>query len=547
MDYIKGTDRNQLSFLPECIEDYIDENNPVRLIDAFVDSLDLDELGFTKSTPNEIGRPAYDPRDLLKLYIYGYMNRIRSSRKLMKECRRNIELFYLLNKLTPDFRTIADFRKDNAIALKNTFKAFSKLCLKLDLFEKELLAVDGTKVRAVNSKDNSYNEEVLKKKIANIEEKIEKYLSSLETEDDNSSNDMELSEEKVSAAIDELNERKVKYEDLLDEMIESGDSQMLTTDPDCRRMHSKDGFHCCYNVQTAVDGGSHLIAGYEVTNHNVDAGLLYETVKNAKELLEIETITAVADKGYDSKDDILDCILDGTLPKVALKFDKVERNFEIPYEEAEITEEERNSLAADDIYRCMKAGVLPSFYEGKGLILDVQEKNHLSCFLRDEDGQVTCPMGNILKTSKQKKNKTVYFDRMSCRHCRNKCTTASFKEVAFGPNTNCVPVMVFGDPTAELQKIPDDAKISPANHTLSTSKVPKKKVVLRIPEEKELLKQRKCLAEHPFGTVKWYHGAHYLLCKGIEKASAEMGLAFLAYNMTRAINMVGIRKIIEAI
>ena len=126
MDYIKGTDRNQLSFLPECIDDYIDENNPVRLIDAFVDSLDMNELGFKKSHPNETGRPAYDPRDLLKLYIYGYMNGIRSSRKLMKECRRNIELFYLLGKLTPDFRTIADFRKDNAPALKNTFKAFSK-------------------------------------------------------------------------------------------------------------------------------------------------------------------------------------------------------------------------------------------------------------------------------------------------------------------------------------------------------------------------------------------------------------------------------------
>ena len=547
MDYIKKADRNQLSFLPECIDDYIDENNPVRLIDAFVDGLEMGALGFRKSHPNETGRPAYDPRDLLKLYIYGYMNRIRSSRKLMKECRRNIELFYLLGRLAPDFRTIADFRKDNATALKNTFKAFSKLCLKLDLFEKELLAGDGTKIHAVNSKDNCYNESVLKKKLSNIEEKIENYLSSLETSDNSSSDDMELSEGKISEAIDELNERKIKYENLLDEMIESGESQILTTDPDCRRMHSKDGFHCCYNVQTAVDGGSHLIAGYEVTNHNVDAGLLYETVKNAKELLEIETVTAVADKGYDSKKDILDCVLDGTVPKVALKFDKVERNFEIPYEEVEVSEEERNSLAADDIYRCMKAGILPKFYEGKGLILEVQEKNHLSCFLRNEDGQVTCPMGNLLKTSKQKKDKTVYFDRMSCRHCRNKCTTASFKEVAFGPNTNCVPVMVFGNPTVELQKIPDDAKISPANHTLSTSKVPKKKVVLRISEEKELLKQRKCLSEHPFGTVKWYHGAHYLLCKGIEKASAEMGLAFLAYNMTRAINMVGIKKIIAAI
>ena len=198
MDYIKKADRNQLNFLPECIDDYIDENNPVRLIDAFIDGLEMGALGFRKSHPNETGRPAYDPRDLLKLYIYGYMNRIRSSRKLMKECRRNIELFYLLGRLAPDFRTIADFRKDNATALKNTFKAFSKLCLKLDLFEKELLAVDGTKIHAVNSKDNCYNESVLKKKLSNIEEKIENYLSSLETSDNSSSDDMELSEGKIS-------------------------------------------------------------------------------------------------------------------------------------------------------------------------------------------------------------------------------------------------------------------------------------------------------------------------------------------------------------
>lgn len=154
MKYIQGSDRNQLSILPDCIEDYIDENNPVRVIDAFVNSLDMNLLGFLRAKPNQTGRPSYDPRDLLKLYIYGYLNRLRSSRKLEKECTRNIELFYLLNKLTPDFRTISDFRKDNAKALKNTFRAFGKLCLKLNLFNKELLAVDGTKIRAVNSKDN---------------------------------------------------------------------------------------------------------------------------------------------------------------------------------------------------------------------------------------------------------------------------------------------------------------------------------------------------------------------------------------------------------
>ena len=161
MRYVEGQDREQITILPDCIEDYIGEENPVRVIDAFINSLDLKEAGFKRSTPNDMGRRAYDPRDLLKLYVYGYFNRIRSSRRLMTECTRNIELFYLLGKLVPDFRTIADFRKENAKALKKVFQAFVKICMKLGLYQKELLAVDGSKFRAVNSNANAYNAEVL--------------------------------------------------------------------------------------------------------------------------------------------------------------------------------------------------------------------------------------------------------------------------------------------------------------------------------------------------------------------------------------------------
>ena len=201
MKYIQGTDRNQLSILPECIEDYIDEDNQVRVIDAFVNSLDMEKLGFERAVPNLMGRPSYDPRDLLKLYIYGYLNKIRSSRKLEKECTRNIELFYLLKKLTPDFRTISDFRKDNPKAIKNTFKAFGKLCLKLNLFNKELLAVDGTKIRAVNSKENCYNMEVLEKKLANIEEKLNAYLNRLDEADETENENTETEKESIKKAI----------------------------------------------------------------------------------------------------------------------------------------------------------------------------------------------------------------------------------------------------------------------------------------------------------------------------------------------------------
>ena len=165
------------------MEDTISDENPVRVIEAFVDSLDMEALGFQKAKPEQTGRPGYDPRDLLMLYLYGYLNRIRSSRMLMRECRRNIELFYLLGGLKPDFRTIADFRKDNAQAIRNRFRAFGKLRVKLGLYNRELLVVDGTKIRAVNSKENCYNQEVLEKKLAHIDEKIAAYLAALDEQD----------------------------------------------------------------------------------------------------------------------------------------------------------------------------------------------------------------------------------------------------------------------------------------------------------------------------------------------------------------------------
>lgn len=226
----------------------------------------MDKLGFKRAKPNDTGRPAYDPRDLLKLYIYGYFNKIRSSRKLMQECTRNLEVMYLIGKLTPDFRTIADFRKDNPKALKRVFKEFAKVCLKLNLYQRELLAIDGSKFRAQNSKNNCYNKVVLEKKLANIENHISDYLNHLDKEDKNEIIREETNTEEIRKAIQELTERKEKYVGYLNELEKSGEKQILATDPDARRMHSKDGFHCSYNVQTAVDGGSHLIAGYSVDN-----------------------------------------------------------------------------------------------------------------------------------------------------------------------------------------------------------------------------------------------------------------------------------------
>lgn len=548
MRYIEGQSREQISFLPECIDDMIGLDNPVRVIDAFIDNLNIDEMGFKRSVPNSTGRPSYDPRDLLKLYVYGYFNKIRTSRKLMTECGRNIELFFLLNRLTPDFRTISDFRKDNAKALRNVFRAFVKLCLKLNLYNKELLAIDGSKFRAVNSKQHSsYNADTLKKKLERIENNIDRYLSQMDEEDESQQQDSCYTSEEIKAAIKELEARKEKYTDYLDELKSSGETQLLITDPESRVMQSKDGFHCCYNVQTAVDKGSHLIAEYLVTNCCTDQGLLKEVADNTREMLEIETLEIVADKGYESRKDIENCVMNGIIPNVAFKYDKDERLYTINYEEADISTAEKNSTNPADIQKCLKTGVLPACYENTSIEVEIQEQSVLSCFILNKNGTVTCPMGNILSKIKTKGTNAVYANKDACRQCPNRCTgSRNHKTVSFGPDTKYVPVRMYGSTKFKLNDVPESVLKKPYNALYRKDHV-SKKVVLHIKPDYKKIKERMCLSEHPFGTIKWHHGAYYLLCKGKEKATAELGLSFLAYNLKRAINLVGVKELLAAI
>jgi transposase len=266
MEYIQGADRRQVVLFPEKIDDYIQEDNPVQFIDAFVDSLDLKELGFKHAELNSMGRPPYNPADLLKLYIYGYLNRVRSSRWLEKECRRNIEVVWLLKKLAPDFKTIADFRKDNRDAIKKIFKEFVFLCKKLDLFGGELVAIDSSRFKAVNSKERNFNEDKLKKKLAEIEEKIDKYFKEIEENDNDEAHFTSPDAEEIREKIDLLKGRKEEYQDLLKKLKESGENQISLTDPDSRKMLNNQKMEICYNVQTTVDDKNKLILDYEVTN-----------------------------------------------------------------------------------------------------------------------------------------------------------------------------------------------------------------------------------------------------------------------------------------
>jgi transposase len=290
-------------------------------------------------------------------------------------------------------------------------------------------------------------------------------------------------------------------------------------------MHSTNsGFHCCYNVQTAVDAGSHLIAEYEVTDHNTDQGLLNQVCTQAKETLGVAVIEAVADKGYDSREDILNCLMNGTVPNVGLKYDKDERIYNIEYEESENIEELKGSTEPEDIEKCLHAGVLPDCYENTAVSVELQEQNKISCFTRVDKDTVICPMGQVLSKLKEKGVNTIYGSKEACRQCNNRCTSSSsFKTVSFGPSTNCVPVIMYGE-AGTFQPIPENARISPYNHTLDrTDYAAKKKVVIRIREDKAKLKERMCLSEHPFGTVKWYHGAHYFLSGGKKRSTERWG------------------------
>lgn len=542
MSYIKGKDRNQLTLIPECMDDMIEQDNPVRVIDAFVNSLNLSELDFTRSAPAHTGRPAYDPKDLLKLYIYGYFNGIRSSRKLARECKRNIELFYLINSLTPDFRTIADFRKDNAEALRKVFLEFVKLSLKLKLYKNELIAIDGSKFFAVNGRKRMYNEEVLRKKIERIDGHLKSYLEEMDRLD-NAESSSEDVKQHIREKHETLSERKKKYQIMRRKLKESGESQILTTDPDARMMRIKDGFGCAYNVQTAVDDGNNMIADYLVTNDCNDEEILVDFALQVKETISKDVIAVVADKGYDSRSQIESCVFSGIIPYVGFKNDKEERTLTIPYENIHISSKQKNSSDSDDIKLCLSAGVLPVCYENSNISVEINEIRHIGCFKRIDDKSVECPMGHILKKRSSKKGGAAFASGTACSSCTNRCTPSkNHKDVYFGPDTEIVVARMYG-------------KMPPVNtppegftpHNAFFTKQVERTVTIRIKDDIPKQKKRLCISEHPFGTVKRYHGAYFLLCKGIKKTTAELGLSFLAYNLKRAINIKGVDQILMAI
>jgi len=307
MGYIEGEDRNQIILFPESIDEYVSDNNAIRIIDEYIKQLDLERLGFKRAVNPSLGRPPYHPKDMLKLYLYGYLNRIRSSRRLEQEAIRNLEVIWLLKKLKPDFKTIADFRKDNKKALKKVFRDFTRLCDEWELFGKELIAIDGSKFRACNAKKNNYNPKKLERHLKYLDEKIEGYLQELDHHDQIESPDRKLDAQEIEERIQQLRDRREKYESYQRKLKQSGENEISTTDPDARLMTNHNHVEVSYNVQTTVDAKHKLIADFKVTQKPNDLGELDNMALRAKKLFENKNFEVLADKGYYQAKDLKKC------------------------------------------------------------------------------------------------------------------------------------------------------------------------------------------------------------------------------------------------
>lgn len=316
MDHIQGADRDQLTLLPQALDEYISEENPVRFIDAYVDSLDLKKLGFRHAALQDTGRPPYHPGDLLKLYLYGYLNRLRSSRQLERESHRNVEVMWLLRRLTPDFKTIADFRRDNREPIRNVSREFTLFCRQLNLFSGDLVAIDGSKFKAVNRRDRNFTRKQLKRTIQKLDEDIDRYLDEMDEADAEEPEEKKLAAEELREKIEEMKRRRAEAEEMEKELDESGESQISLTDPDSRMMPVSGGRRTDvgYNVQVSVDPKHKLIVDHDVTNSVTDRYLLSHMAKRVKDLLGVDQLEVLADMGYYHGKEVKACLQAGITP-----------------------------------------------------------------------------------------------------------------------------------------------------------------------------------------------------------------------------------------
>ena len=564
MHYVQAFDRDQ--FMMTTWDSMVDPESTARLIDAFVDSLDLSDYG-VKELASE-GRPPYDPKGLLKLYVYGSDNGIKSSRKLAKSCRVNVEVKWMLGGVEPDFRTIADFRKDNIDSLKKIFNEFNKRLT--GAVEWGFTSIDGSKFAACNSKNNNFTKNKLDDRIKWLNGHIEEYLRILDDTDrqeDFEDNPEWLTREVIEEKLQEARERLKKYEGYQKIMEENGQSQMSLTDADAKLMKSKNGFVVAYNPQTAVDSETHLIRDFQMTNQVTDHGLLDSTLEGVREESE-GIIETVADKGYESEKDMVKCLEDGIIPHVITDDGKDGYELEIWYEEADDINAE--STDAEDLKKALHAGVIPEAYEDVitdievkevrrkvseeeakvsvesiyGTSEEMMERAKGGYFVRDpERNLVYCPNGEILRQKCIKKNGSIrYANKKACRHCpdRNKCYKGKneWKEIDF--TKDCLEKPCKDWLKTEGKK-PDIGGANKGKYHFETKKV----VRFFLKPDRKKTAERMCLSEHPFGTIKRAMGFSYFLLRGLKKVTGEFALMCLGYNIKRAKKLLGFEKMLE--
>jgi transposase len=474
--FIEGADRWQSMLLPECLDDFIDESNPVRVIDAFVDALNLGKLGFDGVVPEATGRPSYHPSAMLKLYIYGYLNRIQSSRRLEREAGRNLEVIWLVRRLTPDDKTVADFRKDNGPAIKKVCAQFVELCRQMGLLRTASVAIDGSKFKAVNNRDKNFTRAKVERRRAQLEESVARYLSQLDTADRQEPTEaLAVKTERLKEKLAKLREEMGKLAAYEKQMLASPDQQISLTDPDSRSMATsgRGSGVVGYNVQVAVDTEHHLIVAHEVTNSGSDRAQLANVAKQAKAVLQVDKLDAVADRGYFNSPEILACHeadITVTLPKPMTSGAKSDGRF---------GKQDFVYLAEEDVYRCPAGERLTYRYTN------------------EEDGKVL----------------RRYWTR-ACPECplKSQCTKGPERRIARWEH----------------------------EHVLEA-------VQQRLDANPKAMRVRRETVEHPFGTMKARMGATHFLTKTLPKVAAEMALSVLAYNLTRVMNIVGIKPLIAAI
>ena len=316
--FVEGENRQQMILLPDCLDDYVVEDNPVRVIDAFIDELDLAVLGFEGILPATTGRPAYHPATLLKIYLYGYLNRIQSSRRLERETQRNIELMWLTGRLMPDFKTIADFRKDNGAAIRAVCRPFVVLCHRLNLFTEAVVAIDGSKFKAVNNRDKNFTLNKIQKRMEQVEASIDRYLAAMDTADRQESEVAQAKSARLKDKIASLKQQMQQFREMQQAVQSAPGQQISLTDPDARSMATsgKGTGIVGYNVQTAVDTKYHLIVAHEVTNRGHDRDQLSNMGRQAQAATSHEALTVIADRGYFKSEEILACEEAGLTPLV---------------------------------------------------------------------------------------------------------------------------------------------------------------------------------------------------------------------------------------